>query len=1043
MKHSIAVGIVGTAALLSTAEAGISGFVAYSRNVGANTVIDVFAVTTNASDRFLNVYNTVSNGVFVQKAGLYSKAWGPDLSNITSTRSVADDSFMTAGTYSGGNYGGEYYAGSTTSGDPNFTGNTWSATSGSAPATTIPNDAGWYTSNPFAIDNAVEYIPAWGAGLFRTESLLVSAAGGYSAPTNSLGRNHGAWVAHLVVTGNNKRIGVDFSWTAAISIKDGANGATTQATYRFASADADGDGIPDSADQCPNEAGTAACDGCPGNVCGTCGTAPDADSDGKPDCQDNCPATPNPDQTDCNSNGIGDACESFADCNLNGIPDSCDLASGAGDCNANGVPDSCDLATGGAAADCDANGTIDTCELTGRDCNGNGILDACEIAQGAPDCNGNGSLDSCDIASGTSADVNANGIPDDCKTDCNGNGVPDEFEIADGRMPDCNLDGIPDDCQGARIVNLRSPNLGAPSGSAARVWNVSGLVPAEGSVKITVDLRGDLNGLTEWADIVINGAPARRIFESTGSDCPAVPDRAVIELTREEFNALLGADGSLSVRVECPASVDGSECKANGLTELMLEYIGIEPAGDCNSNSRLDVCETNDGTTPDCNANDKPDSCDIANGTSADCNANGVPDSCEVIADPSIDCNANGVPDSCDLASGGSAVDCDGNGQLDSCELGANPALDCNGNGRIDSCDIASGSSEDLDANGRPDDCQVFNVPADFTSIQDAIDAIPEGEMRIVRVAPGSYGPIEFKGKSARVISTGGSGGTYICAGTGHFRSVVTATGNEPEIALLQGFTVCGGRTGTQMPLMPGMWAGGGMLMSFSAMTVRDCVFENNESGFGAGLYVLGSAGRVEGTTFRQCRAAAYGGGMQLVDSTTVVRNCTFTQCSAQAAGGGAHVVKGGASIESSAFGNNTVYERGGGLSYDPVDADPSRSLRIASCTFTGNLANAAGGGIYVYPWAAAGALTLADSTVCENLVRNVTGRYTASGTTEVCDCLGDCTFDTFINGADLARVLTSWGMSFDNDPADINLDGMINGYDLGVILTNWGECPD
>jgi hypothetical protein len=337
----------------------------------------------------------------------------------------------------------------------------------------------------------------------------------------------------------------------------------------------------------------------------------------------------------------------------------------------------------------------------------------------------------------------------------------------------------------------------------------------------------------------------------------------------------------------------------------------------------------------------------------------------------------------------------------------------------------------------------VINVPADFTSIQDAIDAIPEGEMRIVRVAPGSYGPIEFKGKSARVISTGGSGGTYICAGTGHFRSVVTATGNEPEIALLQGFTVCGGRTGTQMPLMPGMWAGGGMLMSFSAMTVRDCVFENNESGFGAGLYVLGSAGRVEGTTFRQCRAAAYGGGMQLVDSTTVVRNCTFTQCSAQAAGGGVHVVKGGAAIESSAFGNNTCYERGGGLSYDPIDADPSRALRVASCTFTGNLANAAGGGIYVYPWAAAGALTLADSTVCENLVRNVTGRYTATGTTEVCDCQGDCTFDTFINGADLARVLTSWGMSFDNDPADINLDGMINGYDLGVILTNWGACPN
>jgi hypothetical protein len=43
---------------------------------------------------------------------------------------------------------------------------------------------------------------------------------------------------------------------------------------------------------------------------------------------DNCPGTPNPDQGDCNSDGIGDACEiaegSIGDINRNGIPDSCE-----------------------------------------------------------------------------------------------------------------------------------------------------------------------------------------------------------------------------------------------------------------------------------------------------------------------------------------------------------------------------------------------------------------------------------------------------------------------------------------------------------------------------------------------------------------------------------------------------------------------------------------------------------------------------------------------------------------------------------------------
>jgi endonuclease/exonuclease/phosphatase family metal-dependent hydrolase len=43
------------------------------------------------------------------------------------------------------------------------------------------------------------------------------------------------------------------------------------------------------------------------------------------------------------------------------------------------------------------------------------------------DCNGNETADICDLADGTSADENANGIPDECE-DCNGNGIFDEIE---------------------------------------------------------------------------------------------------------------------------------------------------------------------------------------------------------------------------------------------------------------------------------------------------------------------------------------------------------------------------------------------------------------------------------------------------------------------------------------------------------------------------------------------------------------------------------------------------------------------------------------
>jgi MYXO-CTERM domain-containing protein len=204
-------------AVVASADAGFLGFVASSRTVGAVTVIDIFAGVQNANDKFLNVYNTTSNGVFVQKAGLANKTWKPDAAGFTSTRNTLDDSFMTAGTFSGGAYGGEYYASTNTNGDPNFTGTSWNATPASAAATTIPALAGWYTGDPTSVDNNAESL----AG-------LVGRVNG----TNAAGANFGIWCAHLVLTGNQV-IGTDFTFSAFASIKDGVSGAVSQASSSF------------------------------------------------------------------------------------------------------------------------------------------------------------------------------------------------------------------------------------------------------------------------------------------------------------------------------------------------------------------------------------------------------------------------------------------------------------------------------------------------------------------------------------------------------------------------------------------------------------------------------------------------------------------------------------------------------------------------------------------------------------------------------------------------------------------------------------------
>jgi MYXO-CTERM domain-containing protein len=213
------IAVVGAAAVVASADAGFLGFVASARNVGANTVIDIFAGVSNASDKFLNVYDLTSNGTFVQKAGLASKTWKPDAAGFTSTRNTSDDSFMTAGTFSGGAYGGEYYASTNSNGDPNFlVNNSWGGTPASAAATTIPALAGWYTGDPTSVDNSAESL----AGLVGR----VNGSGAASA-------NFGIWVSHLVLAGNNKVIGIDFTFGAFASIKDGVTGQTTQGSSNF------------------------------------------------------------------------------------------------------------------------------------------------------------------------------------------------------------------------------------------------------------------------------------------------------------------------------------------------------------------------------------------------------------------------------------------------------------------------------------------------------------------------------------------------------------------------------------------------------------------------------------------------------------------------------------------------------------------------------------------------------------------------------------------------------------------------------------------
>ena len=165
--------------------------------------------------------------------------------------------------------------------------------------------------------------------------------------------------------------------------------------------DTDGDGVPNTPDNCddianPNQADTDN-DGL-GDVCDSTPSGPDTDGDGIPDSTDNCDTVPNANQTDTDGDGIGDACDSTPT-----VPDV--------DTDGDGVPD-----------------TTDNCDTTKNpnqsDKDKDGIGDACDSTPNGPDTDGDGvanTSDNCvNVANPGQSDKDGDGVGDACDSTPNG-----------------------------------------------------------------------------------------------------------------------------------------------------------------------------------------------------------------------------------------------------------------------------------------------------------------------------------------------------------------------------------------------------------------------------------------------------------------------------------------------------------------------------------------------------------------------------------------------------------------------------------------------
>lgn len=230
----------------------------------------------------------------------------------------------------------------------------------------------------------------------------------------------------------------------------------------------------------------------------------------------------------------------------------------------------------------------------------------------------------------------------------------------------------------------------------------------------------------------------------------------------------------------------------------------------------------------------------------------------------------------------------------------------------------------------------IHNVPVDYGSIQEAIDASVNTDTVLVEQNT-YFENIDFKGKNIVLGSL-----FLITQDTSHISrtiidgsangSVVTFKSNEDSTAMLIGFTIRNGKNNS----------GGGIYIQSANPTVSNCIIRNNiaesTNGLGGGIYIRESRSLIFGCEIMYNAAIGednnngWGGGIAVLScDTSYIINCKIHHNQATYSRGGVGLTNSKAKIIGCEITNNYSYGGGSGVGFQDSD------LTVVNCTIADN----------------------------------------------------------------------------------------------------------